>query len=475
MKHGAKFCHLLQGLLPILLGFLAVGGLLLGAQPASAQSCIQDVWKAHGNTQSLTCTANDVQVAFADHIRGLDGQTLTQCTSGTTFSFIADFHVVLTAQTRYDIGLYFATDGDPNHNGATTGTCDANVILPPFTDPNIPGVTFGSANFVQLDSGGDTCGEIDATHNPQVVTVKVDNALCVDSDGDGNVNLPNCTSWRTSGQNALCTSSFDAFPGSPSKCNCDIGFNVPIFVETGTIEVTKDVTDPANATRDEPGGQFTYTVTVENTATVTSVTLDKICDDKYGTIANATGTACPAGTVGSIDSTTCTVPQPLAHGASYSCTFKATFTANGPTSLTDTVTVSGLDENNKPVSDSDSAQVFIADVAPNASVVKSFDSLRCATVRYGVRVNNLDPAESLNLSVLTDDTFGSITSVHGDVVATTCAVPQTIAVGGNYPCTFDAQFCASSHTDKVTGTLNDNDGNTVSRDSNELTVNVSAP
>jgi plastocyanin len=31
----------------------------------------------------------------------------------------------------------------------------------------------------------------------------------------------------------------------------------------------------------------------------------------------------------------------------------------------------------------------------------------------------------------------------------------------------------SSHTDKVTGTLNDNDGNTINRESNEVTVNVS--
>jgi hypothetical protein len=110
MKYHTKFWRLLTGLFPSLLGVWAVGGLLLGAQPAFAQSCIQNVWQAHGNTQSLTCTANDVRVASAGNIRDTLGNPLTQCTSGTTFSFIADFTVVLGAQTRYDIGLYFATD-----------------------------------------------------------------------------------------------------------------------------------------------------------------------------------------------------------------------------------------------------------------------------------------------------------------------------------------------------------------------------
>jgi hypothetical protein len=50
MKHRTKFWHLLTGLLPILLGVWAVGGVLLGAQPASAQgTCIQDIWQAHGH------------------------------------------------------------------------------------------------------------------------------------------------------------------------------------------------------------------------------------------------------------------------------------------------------------------------------------------------------------------------------------------------------------------------------------------
>ena len=69
MADRTKFRCRLTGLSPIVLGALAVGGLLLGVQPASAQgTCIQDVWKAHGNNQNLTCTAQDVTLSQATNI-----------------------------------------------------------------------------------------------------------------------------------------------------------------------------------------------------------------------------------------------------------------------------------------------------------------------------------------------------------------------------------------------------------------------
>ena len=459
--------------------------IVLGAQlapAAAAGTCIQDVWSAHGNKQNLVCTSNDVRLAKATNIRDVSGNPLSQCQSGSTFSFIADFQVNLGAQARYDVGLYFATDGDSNHNGALGGTCDANIISPKVTVQNID---FGSTHFVNLDNpgntnpNGDLCGDIDAAHNPQIITVRIDNVLC-QAGANGDLSLPNCTSWREPGANQICTTPNDAFPGSPSKCNCEPGFTVPIFVEAGSISVNKQVIDPANATIAEPGGQFTYKVTVNNLATVTSVTLHRICDDQYGTIYDDGSnvaingkTACDSGLTGSIDSTLCVLPQTLAGGGEYDCTFKASYTPGTAAALTDTVTVYGKDQNNVDTYSSDSAKVTVSDVAPTASVVKSLDSLLCSTVRYQVKVNNLDDAEALTLSALNDDQFGSITSVHDHVLATTCAVPQTIAASGNYTCTFDAGFCGGTHTNTVTGTLNDSENNTVSP-TGGVTVNVSA-
>jgi len=429
---------------------------------ALPNTCMQNVWSQHGNTQSLNCSSNDVSIASAGNIRDTSGKPLTQCVQGQVFSFIADFNVRLTAQARYDIGLYFATDGDVNHDGALTGTCSASIIT-----PKGPNGVLGSANFLQLDPAPDTCGDIDATHNPQIVTVRVDDVLCQDTDADGKLNLPNCTSWRQPGSNEVCQSVNDAFPGSPSKCKCDIAFNVPILVEQGSITVTKTASPTSLP---EPGGEFTFTVTTTNTAQFTSVTIERICDDRYGTVA---GTGCPAGTRGTINSTTCAVPHTLAPGANYPCTFKANLFANDPTTDTNTVTVSGHDQNGTAVSKTASATVAITDVPPTAQVIKSLNSLLCSIVRYNVEVKNTSPTDALALTALTDSSFGDLFTVHDNVVATTCT-SRSIAVATSSTCTFDAKFCGGTHTDTITATLNDGEGNEIKPPSNTLTVNTSA-
>ena len=443
-------------------GAAALSCVLVAAGPASAQTCIQD--KAG---KSLVCTANDVRIAGAENVRDLQGGPLETCINGQTFSFIADFRVLTGATARYDVGLFFATDGDPNHDGARSGGCSVNKL-----DPKNANTGLGSTNFVSLD--GDGCGDINTANNPQLDSVRVDNVVCQDTDGDGRLNLPNCTSWSQN-SGVVCTTADNTVPGSPSKCSCDPTFNIGIRVETGSLEVTKDASP---ASRPEPGGEFTFTISATNTAMVTSVTLERICDDHYGTVAKiASAPACPAGSLGTINSTTCVLPQVLAGGGDYSCEFKGNVSSNAPLmNVTDVVTFFGRDSNTPPqsIQGSDSAQVSITDVAPTATVVKSLVGLGCADVDYRVRVNNTDAAESLQLTTLSDSGFGSIASVHGDVLSTTCSVPQTIAAGGSYECDFRAHFCGGTHIDTVSGTLKDDENTTINRDSNSLQVDVGA-
>jgi hypothetical protein len=434
----------------------------LAVPRAWAQTCIQD--KAG---KSLVCTANDVRIAGAENVRDLQGQPLSTCISGQTFSFIADFRVLTGATARYDVGLFFATDGDSNHDGARSGVCSVNKL-----DPKDANTGLGSTNYVSLDSDG--CGDINTANNPQIDSVRVDNVVCQDSDGDGRLNLPNCTSWSQN-SGGVCTTADNTVPGSPSKCSCDIAFNIGIRVESGSLEVTKSASP---ASRPEPGGEFTFSVGVENTAGFTSVTVERICDDHYGTVAKiASAPACPAGSLGTINSTTCVVPQTLAGGGTYNCSFKGNVLSNLPLmNVTDVVTVFGRDSNTPPqsVQGSDSAQVSITDVAPTASVVKSLVGLACADVNYRVRVDNTDTAEALQLTTLSDSGFGSVTSVHDAVLATTCTVPQTIAASGSYECDFRAHFCGDSHIDTVTGSLKDDENTVINRSSNSLQVDVGA-
>jgi len=116
-----------------------------------------------------------------------------------------------------------------------------------------------------------------------------------------------------------------------------------IITETmPTIEVTKTASPEEIA---EPGGLITFTVEVQNTG-VETVTLTSLVDDIYGDL-NGMGD--------------CFLPQVIAAGNTYTCSFQATVTGNAGDSETDTVTALAEDGEGNPASDSDSATVIITD------------------------------------------------------------------------------------------------------------------
>jgi len=153
---------------------------------------------------NLGCTAKDVKVAKLINVtttNGCDG------TPGDTATFSADAQIVLTAQERFDIGVYLGTDGQQ----ALIGSTCQDFILDPTKS-------------AQVD--GDACGDINSTvssaSNPLIVVGAVIDftVKCEDANADGTLDVPSCVSWRQSGKNELCNSIDNAFPGSPSKCEC---------------------------------------------------------------------------------------------------------------------------------------------------------------------------------------------------------------------------------------------------------------
>ncbi|MCA1693126.1 MAG: Ig-like domain repeat protein, partial [Actinobacteria bacterium] len=91
------------------------------------------------------------------------------------------------------------------------------------------------------------------------------------------------------------------------------------------IEVIKDVTP---GSLPEPGGVFTYTVTVRNPGTVETITINSLIDSVYGDLATRPGSTC-----GTLINTT------LAPGAtSTPCTFTAEFLGDPGDAETDIVT-----------------------------------------------------------------------------------------------------------------------------------------
>ena len=187
----------------------------------------------------------------------------------------------LTADTRYDVGFYIATDNDPNNDGAITGQCTATASLASNTTrPETSSISTRHRMCAARSTGpGGTA------HNPLFVTATI-SAQCPTTAGQ-KLQLPFATTWRQPGSNEVCdgngvnngTTTNDVFPGAPSKCNKGV-----LTLDITSVSTTLDVTKTALTTSvPETGGSATYSVTVKNTSAI-AVTLTSLTDDQYGDI-----------------------------------------------------------------------------------------------------------------------------------------------------------------------------------------------
>jgi hypothetical protein len=211
----------------------------------------------------------------------------------------------------------------------------------------------------------------------------------------------------------------------------------------------------------EPGGTFTFSVVVTNTS-IKPLTLTALNDDVYGNL-NGKGT--------------CAVPQTLAaNGGTYSCTFPGLFNGVGGQTQTDTVTATGVDRSGNTVTAQDNAIVAITSVLPSITVQKSATPSSLpepgGTFTFTATVNNTS-SEVLTLTSFVDSIYGDLNG-RG-----TCVVPQTLAVGGSYTCTFPGDFnglAPAAQTDIVTATAVDTLGRQVTASDNAtVTLTPVAP
>ena len=224
------------------------------------------------------------------------------------------------------------------------------------------------------------------------------------------------------------------------------------------ISVEK-IANPVQVT--EPGGMVTFTVVIENNSSPADpVTITSLVDDIHGDL-NGQGT--------------CSVPQTIQPGASYTCLFSAMVSGNAGDSETDTVTATGTDDEENPVSDSDDAivTVVVDDGLPEIDVQKTADpsvvKAPGGPVLFTVVVtNNSGPTDPVTITSLVDD-------IHGDLNGQgTCSVPQTIEPGASYTCQFTATVSGEAgdrETDTVTASGTDDEGNPVS-DDDDATVEI---
>ncbi len=224
------------------------------------------------------------------------------------------------------------------------------------------------------------------------------------------------------------------------------------------IAVTKTA-DPTQV--NEPGGTVNFTVVVQNNSGVADpVTITSLVDDIHGNL-NGQGS--------------CSVPQTIQPGASYTCIFPAQVNGNAGHSEIDTVTASGTDDEGVAVSAKDDATVTVVNVLPVIAVTKTADPIQVyapgGTVNFTVVVqNNSGTSDPVTITSLLDDIHGNLNGQG------TCSVPQTIQPGASYTCTFPALVSGSaghSETDTVTASGTDDEGTPVSA-KDDATVTVIA-
>ena len=229
----------------------------------------------------------------------------------------------------------------------------------------------------------------------------------------------------------------------PTVCN-DPAEQVQVLPKP-VIAVTKVASPPS---RPEPGGTFTFTVTVSNPSTVTPVKITSLVDNVYGNLAT-----CPGSTCGALIGVT------LAPGAtSPPCSFTGPFTGVGGSSQTDTVTVSGVDSHGVTATATAQATVTLTTVTPMIVVTKAASppsrSQPGGTFTFTVQVNNPSATDPIKITKLVDNVYGDLATRPGSTCGSSIGV--TLAPGAtSAPCTFTGPFtgvAGATQTDTVTVT-----------------------
>lgn len=516
-----KSHKLLHGRFRPLAGLLlrvATLGVLAGSAPAwavdptvfpnlgSGQYCMGDV--AGGK---VNCTANDVSITAVTPSPDANGNPVkVSCSPGTTFTFDAEVTVQTTASARYDTTFYLPqTAKSPKEvQGKQCGIL--LPVAPPTTAPNVAPYQ----SYVRIDN--DSCADITKSVGPgSYVIHKVPITMfCQPAPSDPTKALFSyCAAWDNKEVNGNCkgtsggtvTDFAGAAPGTPSKCNC-ASFAIDVTIIPPGINKTVD----QPTTRPEPGGAFNYHLSFTNQssvpisltslkdaidlgnngydasltvnlwgATMTDAQIDAAADGVYlrstnclKPVAPATTLSIGAGATYSCDFTLRIKDRDLPNDQSaeiYDDTVVGHFMTQGNPSLpVGDGTTCSLVDTGSPVPGnicSQEQRVTITNVSPTITVEKTPnpDQLKepGGSVEYTVVVTNTsgDFDDPLTLTSLIDDKFGNL-NTKGD-----CALGTGVSLAKSSPftCHFTETISGNtgdSHTNEVTATALDNEGDT---------------
>jgi len=171
---------------------------------------------------SLNCTANDVSIASVTVTNGV-----VECTAGQMVTLNLSLNVQSNASTRYDIGVFLASDGkDPSILPGSGGSTSCNVSALPTTPP-----------FLNSNSNG--CGDISSSVGLAAFTMNSINVLC-QPDALGKLRIDSVVTWQqNSSGTPTCSGANDVTAGGPSKCSTGIAAEINVNVKGGLTVIKK--------------------------------------------------------------------------------------------------------------------------------------------------------------------------------------------------------------------------------------------
>ncbi len=225
-------------------------------------------------------------------------------------------------------------------------------------------------------------------------------------------------------------------------------------VEVTDVEPTIEVSKSGDPTIvQEPGGEVTFTVDVENTSDE-PVWITSITDSVEGGVPFD---------VTALAGTTCATGVEIAAGDTYTCTFTLEVNGNAGNVIDDTVVVTAVDDDDSEATDEDDESVEVTDVEPTIEVTKDADPTSVsepgAEVEYTVDVTNTSDESVWITSILDSVEGGSPVDVTA-LAGTSCATGVEIAAGDTYTCTFTLEVTGNAGDvvdDVVAATVVDDD------------------
>ncbi|MEO8672797.1 MAG: IgGFc-binding protein [Tahibacter sp.] len=200
----------------------------------------------------------------------------------------------------------------------------------------------------------------------------------------------------------------------------------------------------APGTLPEPGGVVTYTLRASNVG-IADLQLSSLSDSHTGDL-NGQG---------------CLLPQLIAPGAFYECSYNGSISGNAHDTVSTIVSANGTSLGT-PLTNNANSAVLVTDVLPSIDVHNSASPQLLAPggiAQFSVGVDNTGSVEAVQLTALIDDLHGNLAG-QGN-----CSVPQLIAPGANYNCTYAAS---------VTGPLGSTVTNTLTANASDDETNVAS-